>query len=552
MTPRRRTALVGLVPLLAGMLVFGGSPASAGVTHQCRGLAATIVGTKGNDTLRGTSHADVIVGLQGSDVIRGRGGNDIVCGGQDTGEDFYDYDHLFGNKGNDILLGQGGYDFLHGGPGADKLMGGQESDRLQGGRGNDIIKGGKNFPWESGDFISYSRGPVNVDLARGVSVAPGVGTDHLSGIEDVGGSPADDVILGNGSKNGLGGGLGNDTISGRGGNDELSGGDGINIVRGGRGQDGILGGSSHDRLYGGKGNDDVGDSETLHVNTTPGDLIVGGHGDDILNSSAGDDHLVGGNGDDAALFVAAPSGVTVSLAAGTASGDGTDVLSSVENVFGSGYDDVLQGTSGPNTIEGFYGSDTIRGRGGDDLLGGSPSPDSAASGILKIYGGRGSDVIGNTSCIGCGLKYQDRTLLFGGRGNDEIRGGPSGAHIDGGAGSDLVHYIFAGDVVSVTVDLAQGTGTFRSDCGSPSCAIDSFVSIERAAGSIGDDLLIGDGGDNVLRGYGGHDELRGAAGDDRVYGGGGPDRLRGGVGFDHLFGGRGTDACTGGEVTDSC
>ena len=53
--------------------------------------------------------------------------------------------------------------------------------------------------------------------------------------------------------------------------------------------------------------------------------------------------------------------MTVSLATTTAQntvGDGTDTLSSIENLIGSGFGDTLTAASGDNTISGGSGNDT--------------------------------------------------------------------------------------------------------------------------------------------------------------------------------------------------
>ena len=88
----------------------GGSPPRA---SRCGGKPATVVGSAGRDTLRGTRRADVIVGLGGNDRIIGRGGNDVVCGG----------------RGKDRLSGGGGRDRLSGGPQRDTCIGGAARDR---------------------------------------------------------------------------------------------------------------------------------------------------------------------------------------------------------------------------------------------------------------------------------------------------------------------------------------------------------------------------------------------------------------------------------------
>ena len=80
---------------------------------RCAGKQATIVGSAGRDSLRGTRRADVIVALGGNDRIRGLGGNDLVCGG----------------RGRDVLAGGAGRDRLAGGPQRDTCIGGAARDR---------------------------------------------------------------------------------------------------------------------------------------------------------------------------------------------------------------------------------------------------------------------------------------------------------------------------------------------------------------------------------------------------------------------------------------
>jgi RTX calcium-binding nonapeptide repeat (4 copies) len=98
------------------------TPEAPAATAFCNGIAATIVGTNGNDVRSGTPGKDVIAGLGGSDTLSGLAGNDVICGG--GGKDL-----LKGGKGNDKLYGQKGKDTLKGGPGNDKLKGGAGKDK---------------------------------------------------------------------------------------------------------------------------------------------------------------------------------------------------------------------------------------------------------------------------------------------------------------------------------------------------------------------------------------------------------------------------------------
>jgi Ca2+-binding RTX toxin-like protein len=97
---------------------------------QCKGKAATVVGTSGKDTLTGTSGKDVIAGRGGNDSISALGGNDTVCG--EGGKD-----KANGGGGNDRLQGQAGNDRLKGAGGKDNLKGGGGNDRCTGGPGTD-------------------------------------------------------------------------------------------------------------------------------------------------------------------------------------------------------------------------------------------------------------------------------------------------------------------------------------------------------------------------------------------------------------------------------
>ncbi|MCI4061335.1 hypothetical protein MRQ36_01600 [Micromonospora sp. R77] len=82
------------------------------VVHGCDGRVATVVGTEGDDLLRGTAGADVIVGLGGNDVLLGLDGDDVICGG----------------AGNDVINGNDGDDRLFGGPGTDVVNGNDGDD----------------------------------------------------------------------------------------------------------------------------------------------------------------------------------------------------------------------------------------------------------------------------------------------------------------------------------------------------------------------------------------------------------------------------------------
>jgi len=214
------------------------------------------------------------------------------------------------------------------------------------------------------------------------------------------------------------------------------------------------------------------------------DTLDGGDGDDLLDGGTGDDYLRGGTGRDMASYANAASGVTVSLVAGAGTGGEAagDVLTEIENVTGSSFDDVLSGDGGANMLSGGAGADALSGLDGDD----------------ELAGGDGADTL------------------------------------DGGAGSDTASY--AASMATVIVNLQTGT--------SGAAAGDTLLNIENLSGSAFADTLIGDGNANALAGGGGDDQLDAGAGDDALDGGEGDDLLIGGSGSDRLWGGAGGDTAS--------
>lgn len=121
---QRKSKLMAIViaAALTGLLTLLGT-ATAGKRPECFGQKATIVGTKGDDTLDGTGNADVIVGRGGNDTITGGGSDDRICG----------------NNGDDEVSGEDGQDRVSGGNGDDTVEGNVGSDNLQGGDGDDTV-----------------------------------------------------------------------------------------------------------------------------------------------------------------------------------------------------------------------------------------------------------------------------------------------------------------------------------------------------------------------------------------------------------------------------
>jgi hypothetical protein len=123
-----------------------------------------------------------------------------------------------------------------------------------------------------------------------------------------------------------------------------------------------------------------------------GNTLDGGGGNDTLIGGLGSDVLVGGNGSDTVSYAGSSAGVTANLtssvyrgvsqgAAYSGYGGGNDaagdVLSNVENLIGSSYNDALMGTTGDNTINGGAGNDLMWGDNGNDVIYANSGNDTA-------------------------------------------------------------------------------------------------------------------------------------------------------------------------------
>ncbi len=493
-----------------------------------------LAGGAGNDTLYGGSGIDTLLGEDGDDVLTGGPGADSLDGG--TGSDTADYtgssasitanlatgtgsggdaasdtltgiENLTGSAFNDSLIGDSGANVLNGAAGNDTLDGGAGNDTLAGGAGADSLIGGSGT--DTADYSASAYG-VAASLATGLGSGGDAAGDTLTGTENLTGSGFNDLLTGDGAANVLDGGAGNDTLAGGAGADSLIGGSGTDTadysassadvsvsLATGLGSGGHAAGDTLtgiENLTGSAFNDSLtGDSGANVLNGAAGnDTLDGGAGNDTLAGGAGADSLIGGSGTDTADYSASASGVTVSLATGLGSGGDAagDTLTAIENLTGSGFNDLLTGDAGANVLTGAAGADSLS-------------------------GGAGSD------------------SLYGGTENDTLVGGSGSDLLDGGTGTDTADY--SASASGVTVSLATGLGSGGDAAG------DTLTGIENLTGSGFNDLLTGDGAANVLDGGAGDDTLLGGDGNDLLFGGGGNDQLDGGAGDDTIYGGAGND-----------
>jgi Ca2+-binding RTX toxin-like protein len=302
------------------------------------------------------------------------------------------------------------------------------------------LKDANSFTYDAdGNIISTTI------TQSGLSNLQNIGQDNLSNIEDIDGSNYNDTIYGNSSSN---------ILSGLGGSDILDGREGGNTLYGGSGYDTLLSGTGNDTIHGGDDTDTV-----SYINSSTGVVV----------------RLDKPNGDEYDDF---------------ATGHGTDILISIEDVIGSNQTDTIFGSGGTNYIMAM---------GGDD----------------SIFAGKGYDFI------------------------------------DGGTGNDwLSYYIpdydkrvdnpnYMEDIQGITVSM--GTDFVMLKETSTGRLIDLIKDIEQVRGTYGVDTIWGDASNEVFWGHEGNDDLRGNGGNDTLYGGAGNDYIRPGAGLDTSYGDEGVD-----------
>lgn len=186
--------------------------------------------------------------------------------------------------------------------------------------------------------------------------------------------------------------------------------------------DGALG----DPVEGTAGNDTLAGTDGV-------DTLLGLGGNDVLFGSAGADVMDGGQGIDRVDFSSAPAAILLDMTKATANQGWAagDSFLSVENVVGSGFDDVLTGLSNANLFDGGAGHDSLIGQGGDDTLLGQQGHDT-------LLGGTGNDRLEGSSGNDSGRGGDGDDSLFGGSGNDSLLADKGNDLIDGGDGNDTL------------------------------------------------------------------------------------------------------------------
>jgi len=309
---------------LAGQDTYDAAAAETGVTVDLG--AGTSTGGSGTDTLSGIEDVsgsdfdDSLTGSSGANVIYGEDGNDKMSGGAGNadGADSFDggggidtVDYGANTSATTVHLADGvtpcgifatgalcttgngvsaGIDLIRNDATENAILG-TSNDTFTGSQFNNTVwpNGGQNalngcpaaVNVSCGiDTVNYSQGytaGVTVNLAGGGP--SGGNADSIVGFTNAVGTEFADNIIGTDLNigNSLKGGKGNDTISGNNGPDFVLGGAGNDKVRGGNGDDTLKGQGGKDNIRGSGGADDIFGGKGK-------DYCLGGGGNDLIKT----------------------------------------------------------------------------------------------------------------------------------------------------------------------------------------------------------------------------------------------------------------------------
>lgn len=514
--------------------------ASSGVVTSA---VSTLSGSVGDDLIISGATGDTLIGHDGKDTFIGGGGGDTIIGGIDV-------DVFVGGAGNDTLTGLGGNDEfdINTGDGVDTITDAQAGDKIfydgveLKGTAVNVSKGlyqlGETFLMQEGRNLYITRGGNTGVIVKdyfplgyqGATSQTNIGIT-IPAISASGPKPYTPIVTN--APDIVGDELANNMWDRAGFSENIYGYGGVDIIHSYGGGDLIDGGAENDEIYGakiligGEGNDTLVASDRTV-------LLDGGIGNDELHPSSTSEFVMGGTGIDTVVYDMSAS-VQVDLRLVTQLGEmydrygrGTgnyaagDVLSSIENVTGSGFGDTLIGDDRDNVIDGGggYGGDTLIGGGGNDVLLGRAGNDTleGGTGADRLDGGANVDTAsytGSSAAVNVNLARAmqsggdaqgdvliDIENITGSAFNDALAGNNLANRIDGGVGVDTVSYAGSSAGVDVNLILALTRGQTGGDA-----AGDRLFNIENIIGSGFADTLAGNSLINRIDGGAGLDTI---------------------------------------------
>ena len=519
---------------------------------------------------------------------------DLAAGSGAGGDSLSNFQNAEGGSGDDELLGTDGDNELNGSAGADTMNGGAGDDTY--------------FVDDEGDVVNEEVGDAAFagmalpgphlmailaigDIADTIIAAINFSIDELLGVENLTlsasslaaisatGNAIANVITGNDLDNILIGGAGADL---------LDGGDGVDTASYDNAAAGIIAnlaaGTAHDGGVVIEGDTVPGAVDTLVsieniIGSSHNDVVVGSAGNNVLVGGAGNDTLNGGAGTDAIDYAASAAAVNVNLVSGVVLDGlgGTDRVSLVETVVGTGLNDTILGSAGSKTLLGGDGADRLTGNTGADTLNGGAGNDTMNGGAGNdsyFVDAAPGDVINETALTGSGVDTVNSTVsytlganlenlrlagtadinatgnalvnqLIGNSGANVLNGGVGNDVMTGGTGDDTYIFNVATDRA---IELASGGDDTVVTPGAFSLLVAAGANIENitltgaaavnATGNAQVNIIHGNAGANLIIGGAASDVMTGGAGNDIFIIGAGDhtadEFLDGGLGIDTI------------------
>ncbi|WP_459748293.1 calcium-binding protein, partial [Pseudomonas sp. 3A(2025)] len=363
----------------------------------------------------------------------------------------------YGNDSDNIITGGSGNDTLYGGAGADQFIGG-----------------------DGYDTVGYldSAVAMTINLKTGVHSGIAAGDTYTS-IEAVSGSNFNDTFHAGSSPMGLNGLNGQDLVTYKQSTSAVT----IDLTTGVNAGDAA--GDTYTAIeifQGSNFNDTLSGSRLV-------DIFIGGTGADVID---------GREGQDSAWYITSAAGVTINLQTQVNKGGDAegDVLTNIERVVGSHFNDTLTGDAGTNYLEGGLGNDVISGGDGNDYLYGGLTSQIGPFTLAgqtngpqadALYGGNGNDTIVTAASDQGSRAYGEaggdvitvaNGMADGGEGNDLLTGTGLNFSLFGGVGDDRLVLKSSGSAYG-----GQGDDTYTVDTA-------KLVTIQDDGTSNGDKLIL--------------------------------------------------------------